>query len=773
MAMNFYNYLKEHDINLTQQQHLAVNETDGAVLLLAVPGSGKTTVLVARLGFMIYEKRVPPEQILTLTYTVAATRDMAERFRSLFGPEYADRLEFRTINGVCARIINYFGKKIGKSAFNLVTDDKMTSELLGTIYRSVQNEFATESDLKNVRTLITYIKNMMLDSEEIKALDDTSEMKISEIYRMYQEEMRTRGLMDYDDQMVYALMILKRSTETLDYFQSKYPYILVDEAQDTSKIQHAIISLLAEKSGNLFMVGDEDQSIYGFRAAYPDALLNFEKEHKNARVLLMEENFRSRKFIVDSAEHFISQNVLRHKKTMFTKRSGKGAINTISIKSRSAQYSYLMKAAKDCRTETAVLYRDNESILPLVDLLERNNIPYRVKNMDLSFFSHRTVNDISNIIKFAADPGNDELFFQIYYKMKTYLSKALAAEACQQARKHELSIIDAALSFCKLPKGTETNLLELRANLKNLLDDKADQAIGRITRQMGYNEYLERNKISESKLFILKSLSYQEDSPLNLLERLKDLQIILKEKNSDPECSFILSTIHSSKGLEYDTVYLMDVMDGIFPQEVPDIAWKSSSIRKAASGDDREQLEIFEEERRLFYVAVTRAKNNLNIFEYKNEDATFLNELLDRGYNHSPSHSPGSGFSANVSAGNQYRSFSFGSGIGFGNNDRPKTGFGQLFTENSGYSRNNSRYSLFTPHAYSERNTESEKIFSESDYRDFVDSLYKGVRVKHIKNGEGTVVSIDKRKVTIAFDSGKEATFQLMFLYSHDLLKLL
>ncbi len=760
--MNFYNYLQEHDIDLTRQQQLAVTTTDGAVLLLAVPGSGKTTVLVTRLGFMVYEKHIAPEQILTLTYTVAATRDMSLRFRSLFGEEYAGRLEFRTINGVCARIINYFGKKIGKNAFHLVTDDRMTSELLGQIYRTVQNDFATESDLKAVRTLITYIKNMMLDPEEIKKLDDTSEMKISDIYRLYQEEMRNRGLMDYDDQMVYALMILKRSTETLNFFQSKYPYICVDEAQDTSKIQHAIISLLSEKSGNLFMVGDEDQSIYGFRAAYPDALLNFEKDHKDAKVLLMEENFRSRKFIVDSAQHFISQNVLRHEKTMFTKRSGKGAIHTISLKSRTAQYSYLEKVAKDCQTETAVLYRDNESILPLVDLLERNNIPYRVKNMDLSFFTHRTINDISNVIRFAADPGNDELFFQIYYKLKTYLSKALAAEACQQARKHGLPIIDAALSFCKLPKGTEANLLELRANLKNLLEDKADQAIGRITRQMGYNDYLERNKISESKIFILRSLSYQEDSPMSLLERLKDLQFILKEKNSDPECKFILSTIHSSKGLEYDTVYLMDVMDGIFPQEVPDIAWKSCSIRKAASGDDMENLEIFEEERRLFYVAVTRAKNSLNIFEYKNEDTTFINELLDRGYSHN-----------SLKDGTSTRSFSFESVRAFGGANRFRNDPDLKVYDTTGTSSRSTRYSLFTPHAYSERNIESEKIFSEADYRDFIDSLGEGVRVKHIKSGDGTVVSLDKRKVVIAFDDGKETTFQLHFLYSHDLLKLL
>ncbi|MBR1856841.1 MAG: ATP-dependent helicase, partial [Oribacterium sp.] len=627
--MNFYDYLMEHDIRLTEQQRTAVNAVDGAVLLLAVPGSGKTTVLVARLGYMIFVKHIDPESILTLTYTVSATRDMAERFRSLFGDKYTERLEFRTINGVCARIINFYGRRIGKQAFTLVTDEKVTTEMLGRIFQQVEKTYATESDLKAVRTLITYIKNMMLDKEEIRSLDETEDIKISAIYTMYQEEMRSRGLMDYDDQMVYALMILKRSPETLSYIQEKYKYICVDEAQDTSKIQHAIIGLIASGKGNIFMVGDEDQSIYGFRAAYPEALLNFEKEHPGARVLLMEENFRSKKQIVDKALHFISQNVLRHEKSMFTHRSAGGDFRTISLKSRNAGYSYLLKVAADCKAETAVLYRDNESAIPLVDLLERNGVPYRIKNMDLSFFTHRTVVDISNIIRFSLDPLDTELFLQIYYKMKTYLSKALAEQACFESRKHKLPVIDAALRYCNLPKGTVNSLQELKDHLKNLPKDKADQAVGRITRQMGYNNYLERNKMNEGKIAILRSLSYQENSPKGLLDRLEALQLLLKDKDNDPTCKFVLSTIHSSKGLEYDTVYLMDVMDGVFPQEVPDIAWKSSSLMKSASGDDLQELETFEEERRLFYVGITRAKNALYLFEYKNEDTTFINELLD------------------------------------------------------------------------------------------------------------------------------------------------
>ncbi|SFG42833.1 ATP-dependent helicase [Oribacterium sp. WCC10] len=746
--MNFYNHLLEHNIRPTKQQRAAIDSIDGAILLLAVPGSGKTTVLVARLGFMIYEKHIEPERILTLTYTVSATKDMSERFKSLFGDEYAERLEFRTINGICARIINYYGRMIGKSAFSLVTDDRMNSELLGHIYQQVEKEYATESDLKTVRSLITYIKNMMLGPDEIKHLDEAEEIKISEIYRLYQEEMRNRGLMDYDDQMVYALMILQRSPETLYYFQTKYPYISVDEAQDTSKIQHEIIKLLASGSGNLFMVGDEDQSIYGFRAAYPEALLDFEKEHKGARVLLMEENFRSGRHIVDKAQHFIGMNVLRHEKTMFTKNPATGVIRNIELKSRNAAYSYLLKVATDCTCETAVLYRDNESILPLIDLLERNGVPYRVKNMDLTFFTHRTITDISHIIHFAKNPSDEELFMQIYYKMKTYLSKALAQQACMESRKHQIPIIDAALRYCKLPRGTENSLQDIRLNLKNLLSDKADQAIGRITRQMGYNDYLDRSKISDSKIMILKSLSYREESPLSLLDRLNELRQILRERDNDPDCPFILSTIHSSKGLEYETVYLLDSIDGIFPQEVPDIAWKSSSIRKSASGDDLLELKIFEEERRLFYVGLTRAKKDLFIFEYKNEDTTFLNELFDRGHTRRPDTS---GHSA-------------------GAIDHP----GFFMRSGAVTYTSTLRYNASTPVAYMERSSAKPvKDFSEDEYRAFIDSLAEGVRVVHKKMGNGTIISLDNRTILIRFDTGKESSLQLHFLYSHDLLKLL
>lgn len=583
--MTYEEFCSKFQIQLNQQQSEAVQAVQGPVLLLAVPGSGKTTVLVTRLGYMICCAGIAPENILTLTYTVAATHDMEARFCSFFGEELGRRLEFRTINGVCARVIQYYGRLIGKNSFTLVTDEKSTAGMLSTIYRKVEGDFATAGDIKNIRMLITYIKNRMLTEEEIRQLDEGADFKISEIYDAYCGEMRSQGLMDYDDQMTYAYTILRKNAETLQYFQNRYPYICVDEAQDTSKIQHEIIRLLAGKREQLFMVGDEDQSIYGFRAAYPEALLSFEQDHPGAKVLLMEENFRSNAKIVEAADKFIQKNSLRHEKHMRASRPAGADIRQIDLKGRSAQYKYLLKVAEDCRKQTAVLYRDNESVLPLVDLLERRGIPYRIRNAELAFFTHRVVLDIQNIILFAENPKDTELFLKIYYKLSTYISRENAARICEISKEKDIEVFE-AVRFCgEVSQKVRENCRTIRAGLKNLLREPAETAVNLILRDLGYAGFLERAGVGDGKLYVLRAIARNEESPRRLLERLTELRQIIKEKTNDPNCKFILSTIHASKGLEYDTVYLMDVIDGIFPENVPEGGSFSGKKQGGGIGD--------------------------------------------------------------------------------------------------------------------------------------------------------------------------------------------
>lgn len=643
--MEWQEFERKFPQKLNEQQKEAVQSVEGPVLLLAVPGSGKTTVLVTRLGYMIYAKGIAPEKILTVTYTVAATEDMAARFASQFGTDMADRLTFKTINGICAGIIHTYGRKTGRTPFALLNDEKVIADTLAKIYQKTERTYATESDLQTVRTLITYIKNSMLTETEIRELDKTADMKISAIYKEYNTWLREQKLMDYDDQMVYAYTMLQRFPELLRLYQDKFPYLCVDEAQDTSKIQYAIIALLASKTENLFMVGDEDQSIYGFRAAYPEALLSFEKNHPGAKVLLMEENFRSGAGIVKAADTFIQKNTLRHKKHMRAIKDGEEVVKEIAVKTRDDQYRYLAAVAENCaaaradrvggnvtagrvggrsdnRTAdashtVAVLYRDHECALPLIDLLERKEIPYRMRNAEISFFTHRTVLDVLNIMKLAMHPKDAETFLQVYYKINTYIRKEDALQIARISETQDISVWNAAVRYHGLSDYTMSSVQNTRMHMQQLLTERGDKAVKRILYYMGYQEYLERCGLKADKIEILRILGSREDSMAGLLQRLRELQDILTRKETDYSCNFILSTIHASKGLEYDTVYLMDVTDGILPAQM-------LKNPEKASGEEREN---YEEERRLFYVGATRAKSELYVFT-TGKPHSFCKELL-------------------------------------------------------------------------------------------------------------------------------------------------
>ncbi|MCQ2406431.1 MAG: ATP-dependent helicase, partial [Oscillospiraceae bacterium] len=391
-------FTKEYLADLNPLQLAAAKKVKGAVLLLAVPGSGKTTVLIKRLGYMIYAAGVNPRSILTMTYTVAATKEMRARFREYFGDEYADVLEFRTINGVCSKIIEWYSRNISRQApFSLAESEGSLASLIGGIYRELNDEYAGESIIKDCRTAISYIKNMMLTPEEIGELE-TNITNLPEIYERYCAFLRSRRLMDYDDQMVYALAILRRYPEVLAHCREKFSYICVDEAQDTSKIQHEIIRLLAGESGNIFMVGDEDQSIYGFRAAYPDALMSFEKDYKNAEVMYLEENYRSSEEIIALASRFVSKNLYRRSKKLVPTQGAGKPVRIIGTQNRQGQFRYLFEVGKSPAGETAILFRNNDSAIPLIDFYERNGIGYNTRACDGAFFSSGGVNDIRDII---------------------------------------------------------------------------------------------------------------------------------------------------------------------------------------------------------------------------------------------------------------------------------------------------------------------------------------------------------------------------------------
>ncbi len=583
-----------------------------------MPGSGKTTVLVLRLGYLLFCKQVRPEQILTVTYTVAATKDMRERFASFFGTELANRLEFRTINGLSARIIQYYERSMGRTAFTLMTDEGRLSALLGELCRQHMGEFATESTIKTLRTWITYIKNRQLSNEEIDALK-VDDLPIAALYRAYCAAMQQQGWMDYDDQMVYAARILMRYSGILAYFQNKYRYLCVDEAQDTSKIQHTILRLLAGDTPHLFLVGDEDQSIYGFRAADPLALLNFEKTYAGGQVLFLENNYRSKQTIVGAAAGFIAHNKNRRDKTMRATRKGGVAVQEIWVKDRAEQYLHLAKLAQACETETAVLYRNNDSALPLVDLLDRQGTPYRARQVETGFFTHRVVRDVIDFIRFAENPADGTIFLRMYYKLHAGISKQ-AAEFAVRESGGERPILALLAQTMGLPPWTQMQSQARSTHFEAMRTERADRAIYRIRYAMGYGDYLQERGADLGKLDILETLGRQVDTPGQLLERLEELKTVVQAGSEGTQSPLILSTIHSSKGLEYERVILADVADGLLPCIEP----PQGEQQKA------EDVDTYEEERRIFYVGMTRAKEQLSLVRFRKPElhSTFAEVLF-------------------------------------------------------------------------------------------------------------------------------------------------
>ena len=600
----------------SEQQKAAVMATEGPVLLLAVPGSGKTTVLVTRLGFMALCRGIDPARILAVTYTVAATRELRARFAARF-PELAGRTpEFRTINGLSSKIIEACGRQRGP-AFALQENAGELAALVGRIYQELNGEYPTDSTIREVRTAITYCKNMMLTADEIFA-QQFDLPRFAELYTRYCAALRSTRQMDYDDQMAYALTILRKQPEILAEFQNRYPYLCVDESQDTSRVQHAIIELLAKKTGNLFMVGDEDQSIYGFRAAYPEALLRFSAVWPGAKTLLLEDNYRSTPEILRLAGAFIEGNRERYPKILRAARPSGCRVRLAHADSRQAQYRYLLALAQRRDAPFAVLYRNNDSALPLIDALERAGLPYRCRSFDDTFFTHRIVCDVRDILCFAAQPDDAERFLRIYYKFGALISKEAAQAACAQSGRTHVPILDCLLAQSGLSDEGRARVRRLKAGLEMLKRLPGEALMRTIWGALGYGGFVTERRLDPGKYFILHMLASREPSAEAFLERLAALRQTIRAHADAPDALLTLSTIHSSKGLEYERVYLLDIHDGVLPSR-PD----------AADGTQDERRE-YEEDRRLFYVAMTRAKDELTLFEYPDVPSAFIREA--QGY---------------------------------------------------------------------------------------------------------------------------------------------
>lgn len=613
-------FKKKYKIQLNPQQERALLAVEGSVLLLAVPGSGKTTVLVNRLGHMIINKNIPPENILAITFNKNACEDMKKRFSSVYGYELGERITFKTIHSLSYDIYKSFCQKSELVEKREMLEDNEQKKIVRDIYRNFnkdKDQYPSEEDISNLKTYFTYIKNMMFSNKEILQLEIESKIsKISQMYEAYENEKKESNKMDFDDQLDFAYKILKKHNDVLDQYKSKYRYICVDEAQDTSKIQHEIIRLLAD-GNNIFMVGDEDQSIYGFRGAYPKALLNFRYDYKNPYILCMERNYRSTSQITEKAKSFISKNKGRYEKNMISERGVGEEVIIEDVYSREQQYERLIEIAKETNREIAFLYRNNESAVVLVDLLLKNNITYKHRKPEMAFFETGIVKDIVAYLSLAINNRDIKSFEQICNKGIIYLKYLQKDYAIANCRDEKITIYEAVEGQIPYLKKEYKDRGKLFKNvMESVANATPEQAI-QILLDKGYGKYLKENNLNIEKIDILKILAKQEPNIESFLNRLEYLEKEFK-KGGSSYGKVTLSTIHSSKGLEYDSVYMVDVYDDHFP------ASRHNIISQSKDNADGEQ-----EERRLFYVGMTRAKNELYFFNIRNnKKSSFIEELF-------------------------------------------------------------------------------------------------------------------------------------------------
>ena len=631
---SYLSFKARYDVRLDRQQERAAQTVRGATLLLAVPGSGKTTTLVARLGYLTLERGIRPETIACITYTTAAAEEMRSRFAAWFGsPNVAERITFCTINALAKRVYEDGCLRLGTTPRSV--DKEATRRLLLEACRKVRNAYVSEGDLTDVETAISYVKNMMLLGDENAIADISAGAEgFAKILGLYQSGLQGRGLMDFDDQILLAFEALDNDRELWRSWHERFRYWCVDEAQDTSKAQHNLIYRIAGRGGNVFVVGDEDQSIFGYRGAYPKALLDFKYVYANAFTIKMERNYRSGEEIVAAASSFIRRNKGRFDKGMSADRGGGATLRALPAKSRTDQWRAVFDLVRDGNRETAVLYRDNDAAIPLVDRLLREGVAFRLRKGKRTYFDSPVVRDVRGFVALARDPWDGEAFMRVYHKASCFLKKRDAEWAVRRSRRGGPSILEALvaqMSGYRKPWEVErdTENAERFGSLIRGLSDTAPAAALTSLAGGGYGEYLEEHGQSTTKLDILRDLAERESDFDGLFARLDALDKLFKNP-AIPEdgCRLTLSSVHSAKGLEFDRVVVMDAVDGIFPSTRPNVLDRS-----------KDSSATHQEERRLFYVAITRARDELVLVRPEGERTPFVDEIIPRDT--SPSRKPG------------------------------------------------------------------------------------------------------------------------------------
>ncbi|MCI8326478.1 MAG: ATP-dependent helicase [Lachnospiraceae bacterium] len=608
----------KQSLNLSQSE--AISHREGPALILAGPGSGKTLVITQRVKNLIEEQNVNPSHILVITFTKAAARQMKERFVKMMGEVHC-AVTFGTFHAIFFSILKY---AYHYTAQNIIREEQKY-QFLREIMSRMELEYEDEQDfISGVLGEISLVKNEGIKLEHYYARNCGADI-FRKIYREYEKRMQRAGLLDFDDMLVYTYELFRERKDILALWQKQYSYILIDEFQDINYLQFEIVKMMALPKNNLFVVGDDDQSIYRFRGAKPELMLNFKKSYPMAREILLDINYRSSSRITQAAQRLIAHNSDRFLKAIKSQEKQEGIVQFSLYENQwDESEAVLLDIKRQIEKgipyqEIAVLFRTNVQQRMMMRQLLNHNIPFVARDTIPNLYEHWVAKDMFTYIRIALGSRERKDLLKIMNRPKRYIGRESLEESSVA--------FDVWMEYYREQSWIAERIDRLEYDIKMLSGMKPFAAMNYIRNGIGYDEfckeYSEYRHINvEELLEILDELqesAKEYDSYeawfLHMEEYKRELERQAREQQYRPE-GITLATLHSAKGLEYEVVYLVDVNEGIMP------------YKKAVLDQD------MEEERRMFYVGMTRAKRELylsSVKEYhgkKAEISRFIKEAL-------------------------------------------------------------------------------------------------------------------------------------------------
>lgn len=610
-------------MSLNPSQVQAVIHKDGPCMVLAGPGSGKTLTITKRIEYLIGKHHVSPEEILVITFTKAASIEMKERFVRLCGQK-AGPVTFGTFHGIYYGILKWAYRM---NASNILSEEQKY-QLLKQVIGRMEIDIDDEKDfLQGIAGEIGNIKNNQIPLAEYESLNCSEEV-FREIFEQYEKERKRLKKIDFDDMLVLVYELFKKRPDILSMWQRKFRYILIDEFQDINQVQYDVIRMLAAPENNLFIVGDDDQSIYRFRGARPDIMLGFKKDYPDTKEILLDVNYRSTKAIVNGAARVIRHNVNRYPKQIITTNEQGETVHIQEVRHPIEESKYVVSQIQEAKkrgipsSEIAVLFRTNVEARALAETFMEYNMPFRMKERMPNLYEHFIAQDLTTYLKMALGDRSRKSFLEIMNRPNRYIGRD--------------SVEGTTISFESLRKfycdkdWMLDRIDQLEVDFRILKNMAPYGAIQYIRKHIGYDEFLKEyaafRKINMEDLKeVLREIEERakafrtiEEWFTHIEEYSEELKRQSQQKETDPE-AITFMTMHGSKGLEFDLVFIIGANETITP------------YKKA------ETKEEVEEERRMFYVAMTRARKKL-IISYTKErngksmaQSRFVGELLTRG----------------------------------------------------------------------------------------------------------------------------------------------